>query len=70
MRYMLGAAFAAATICGSFGLAVADPVHYAGGPVREGDLCWVQGSLPNINDPGFGHWEHCAPTGHMHHKKH
>jgi len=70
MRYTFGAALAAAAICGaSVGSAVAEPVHYAGGPTREGDLCWVNGSLPNINDLGFGHWESCPATAHIHHKK-
>jgi hypothetical protein len=68
MRYMLAAAVA---ICGmSVGAAVAEPMHTAGGLVREGNLCWVNGSLPQVNDLGFGYWRECPSMVHVIHHHH
>jgi hypothetical protein len=41
-----------------------EPIHYAGGPLQEGNLCWVSTN----NDNGFGYWKTCAPAV-KHHKK-
>jgi hypothetical protein len=67
MRYILSAAFAAASICGiSMSSAAAEPTHYAGGPVQENNLCWVSTN----SDMGFGYWQACAPAPQgMHRKK-
>jgi hypothetical protein len=67
MRNILCAAIAAAAICGmSISLAVADPDHVPGGPVQEGNMCWVS----TQSDNGYGYWKECAPTVKpMHHKK-
>jgi hypothetical protein len=66
MRLIISAAIAAAAICGMSMNAVAanEPVHYAGGPIQEGKMCWVSTS----NDNGYGYWKACAPAM-KHHKK-
>jgi hypothetical protein len=66
MRYILGTAIAA-TICGmSVALAAAEPIHYAGGPEREGNMCWVSTN----SDQGFGYWHECMTPVAMHHHHH
>lgn len=66
MRTILSAVAAAAAICAmSVSFAVAEPIHYAGGPLQEGNMCWVSSS----NDLGYGFWKSCAPMRVMHHYK-
>jgi hypothetical protein len=66
MRYALGAAIAAATFGLSMSLATAEPVHYAGGPIQEGHLCWTS----TQGDNGFGYWHECESVVHIvHHKR-
>jgi len=66
MRIILGVAAAAAICAMSANLAVAETTHYAGGPIREGNMCWVNYS----SDLGYGFWKACAPAASMmHHKK-
>lgn len=50
---MLAAAFATASVS-----ARAEEVHYAGGPVQSGNMCWVSTN----NDLGFGYWKACEPV--------
>lgn len=56
MRRILTAA-AALAVCGLIASvsARAEPVHYAGGPMAEGKLCWISTN----NDLGYGYWRAC-----------
>jgi hypothetical protein len=65
MRIILSVAAAAALCAMSANLAVAEPLHTAGGPLQEGGMCWVSTN----NDLGYGYWKACAPAPMMHHKK-
>jgi hypothetical protein len=65
MRLIISAAIAAAAICGMSMNAMAnEPIHYAGGPIQDGNMCWVSTN----NDNGFGYWKTC-PSPMKHHKK-
>jgi hypothetical protein len=66
MRTILSVAAAAAAICAMSSLAMAESMHYSGGPLQEGNMCWVSYS----NDLGYGFWKACEMAPHaMHHKK-
>jgi hypothetical protein len=63
MRYVLRAAIAAAICAMSVTLAAAQSTHSAGGPLREGNMCWVSTN----SDNGFGYWHECERILPMHH---
>jgi hypothetical protein len=66
MRHILGAAVAAATICGmAMSSALAEPVHTAGGPLQESGFCWTSTN----GDQGYGYWHECEPTLQEGHRK-
>lgn len=54
MRSILIASAASAALTVAVSIAKAEPYHYAGGPVSEGNLCWIW-----TNDLGYGYWTSC-----------
>jgi hypothetical protein len=67
MRHVLTAA-AAIAVCSVLATASASAqtTHFAGGPIQDGNQCWV-----STNDLGFGYWHNCPgqPDTHIAHKK-
>jgi hypothetical protein len=65
MRYLVHAA-AAVAIGAMSAAAVAEPFHTPGGPIREGNMCWVT----THSDLGYGYWKNCPPEHVVHHVHH
>lgn len=64
MRTMIIAGLLAAAFATVSAGARAEEVHYAGGPVQSGGMCWV-----STNDIGYGYWTACAPARAMQHRR-
>lgn len=58
MRTMIIAGVVAAAFAAASAGARAEEVHYAGGPVQSGKMCWVS----TQGDLGYGYWKACEPT--------
>ena len=67
MRTLLhvAAAIAVSGMLASTAARAAEPIHYPGGPIQEGNYCWVS----TQSDLGLGYWQACPKPTHLKIKK-